>query len=147
MEYREKWRKLVVKSSVVPQQPSRLRDRWRWREDHAEHCDNDDKFQQRLVKMSLSALKCKVNMVNTVEIRSEDTDSISRTSWCSYIWPIPKNYFDRFVCLYEKWISRCCLLSSTKDCTQTQQHQCVCVCVYVCVLQTSTFVQVWFKDK
>ena len=27
----EKWRKLVVKSSVVPQQPSRLRDRWRWR--------------------------------------------------------------------------------------------------------------------
>ena len=25
-----KWRKLVVKSSVVPQQPSRLRDRWWW---------------------------------------------------------------------------------------------------------------------
>ena len=27
MENREKWRKLVAKSSVVPQQPSRLRDR------------------------------------------------------------------------------------------------------------------------
>ena len=27
MENREKWRKLVVKSSVVPQQPSRLRDK------------------------------------------------------------------------------------------------------------------------
>ena len=27
METREKWRKLVVKSSVVPQQPPRLRDR------------------------------------------------------------------------------------------------------------------------
>ena len=26
VENREKWRKLVVKSSVVPQQPSRLRD-------------------------------------------------------------------------------------------------------------------------
>ena len=26
MENREKWRKLVAKSSVVPQQPSRLRD-------------------------------------------------------------------------------------------------------------------------
>ena len=25
---REKWRKLIVKSSVVPQRPSRLRDRW-----------------------------------------------------------------------------------------------------------------------
>ena len=30
MEDREKWRKPVVKSSVVPQRPSRLRDRW-WR--------------------------------------------------------------------------------------------------------------------
>ena len=28
VETREKWRKLVVKSSVVPQRPSRLRDRW-----------------------------------------------------------------------------------------------------------------------
>ena len=28
--YREKWRKLVVKSSVVPQQPFRLRYRWWW---------------------------------------------------------------------------------------------------------------------
>ena len=27
VENREKWRKLVVKSSVVPQQPSQLRDR------------------------------------------------------------------------------------------------------------------------
>ena len=27
VEKREKWRKLVVKSSVVPKQPSRLRDR------------------------------------------------------------------------------------------------------------------------
>ena len=27
---REKWRTLVVKSSVVPQQPLRLRDRWWW---------------------------------------------------------------------------------------------------------------------
>ena len=27
VEKREKWRKLIVKSSVVPQQPSRLRDR------------------------------------------------------------------------------------------------------------------------
>ena len=27
VENREKWRKLVAKSSVVPQQPSRLRDR------------------------------------------------------------------------------------------------------------------------
>ena len=27
MENKEKWRKLVAKSSVVPQQPSRLRDR------------------------------------------------------------------------------------------------------------------------
>ena len=27
MEKREKWRKLVVKSSVVPRRPSRLRDR------------------------------------------------------------------------------------------------------------------------
>ena len=26
VEYREKWRKLVAKSSVVPQRPSRLRD-------------------------------------------------------------------------------------------------------------------------
>ena len=26
---RGKWRKLVVKSSVVPQRPSRVRDRWR----------------------------------------------------------------------------------------------------------------------
>ena len=32
MENREKWRKLVVKSSVVPQRPSRLRDRW-WDDD------------------------------------------------------------------------------------------------------------------
>ena len=31
MENREKWRELVVKSSVVPQLPPRLRDRWRWR--------------------------------------------------------------------------------------------------------------------
>ena len=30
VENRGKWRKLVVKSSVVPQQPSRLRDRWWW---------------------------------------------------------------------------------------------------------------------
>ena len=30
VENREKWRKLVVKSSVVPQWPSRLRDRWWW---------------------------------------------------------------------------------------------------------------------
>ena len=30
MENREKQRKLVVKSSVVPQRPSRLRDRWWW---------------------------------------------------------------------------------------------------------------------
>ena len=29
-ENREKWRKLVVKSSVVPQRPSRSRDRWWW---------------------------------------------------------------------------------------------------------------------
>ena len=28
VENREKWRKLVIKSSVVPQRPSRLRDRW-----------------------------------------------------------------------------------------------------------------------
>ena len=28
VENREKWRKLVAKSSVVPQRPSRLRDRW-----------------------------------------------------------------------------------------------------------------------
>ena len=27
MKKREKWRKLIVKSSVVPRQPSRLRDR------------------------------------------------------------------------------------------------------------------------
>ena len=30
VENREKWRKLVVKSSVLPQRPSRLRDRWWW---------------------------------------------------------------------------------------------------------------------
>ena len=30
MENREKWRKLVAKSSVVPQRPSRLRDWWWW---------------------------------------------------------------------------------------------------------------------
>ena len=30
VENREKWRKLVVKSSVVPRRPSRLRDRWWW---------------------------------------------------------------------------------------------------------------------
>ena len=30
VENREKWRKLVAKSSVVPQRPSRLRDWWRW---------------------------------------------------------------------------------------------------------------------
>ena len=30
VESREKWRKLVVKSSVVPQRPSRLRNRWWW---------------------------------------------------------------------------------------------------------------------
>ena len=30
VENREKWRKLVVKSSVVPQRPSRLRDWWWW---------------------------------------------------------------------------------------------------------------------
>ena len=29
-ENREKWRKLVVKSSVVPKRPSWLRDSWRW---------------------------------------------------------------------------------------------------------------------
>ena len=29
-ENREKWRKLVAKSSVVPQWPSRLKDRWWW---------------------------------------------------------------------------------------------------------------------
>ena len=28
VENRRKWRKLVAKSSVVPQRPSRLRDRW-----------------------------------------------------------------------------------------------------------------------
>ena len=28
VENREKWRKLVAKSSVVPKRPSRLRDRW-----------------------------------------------------------------------------------------------------------------------
>ena len=27
----KKWREMVVKSSVVPQRPSRLRNRWRWR--------------------------------------------------------------------------------------------------------------------
>ena len=31
VENREKWRKLAVKSSVVPQWPPRLRYRWRWR--------------------------------------------------------------------------------------------------------------------
>ena len=31
VENREKWRKLVAKSSVVPQRPLRLRDRWRWK--------------------------------------------------------------------------------------------------------------------
>ena len=31
VEDREKWRKLVVKSSVVPQWPPWLRDRWKWR--------------------------------------------------------------------------------------------------------------------
>ena len=31
MENREKWRKLIARSSVVPQRPSRLRDRWWWR--------------------------------------------------------------------------------------------------------------------
>ena len=31
VENREKWRKLAVKSSVVPQLPSRLRNGWRWR--------------------------------------------------------------------------------------------------------------------
>ena len=30
VESREKWRKLVVKSSVVPKPHPRLRDRWRW---------------------------------------------------------------------------------------------------------------------
>ena len=30
LENREKWRKLVVKSSLVPQRPSRLGDRWWW---------------------------------------------------------------------------------------------------------------------
>ena len=30
VENREKWRKLIAKSSVVPQRPSRLRDRWWW---------------------------------------------------------------------------------------------------------------------
>ena len=30
VENREKWRKVVAKSSVVPQRPSRLRDRWWW---------------------------------------------------------------------------------------------------------------------
>ena len=30
VENREKWRKLVVKSSVVPQRPSQLRDWWWW---------------------------------------------------------------------------------------------------------------------
>ena len=30
VENREKWRKLVAKSSVVPQRPSRLRDWWWW---------------------------------------------------------------------------------------------------------------------
>ena len=30
VENREKWRKPVVNSSVVPQRPLRLRDRWRW---------------------------------------------------------------------------------------------------------------------
>ena len=30
VENREKWRKLVAKSSVVPQQPLWLRDRWLW---------------------------------------------------------------------------------------------------------------------
>ena len=30
VENREKWRKLVANSSMVPQQPSRLRERWWW---------------------------------------------------------------------------------------------------------------------
>ena len=30
LEDREKWGKLVAKSSVVPQRPSRLRDKWWW---------------------------------------------------------------------------------------------------------------------
>ena len=34
VENREKWRKLVVKLSVVPQQPVQWRDRWRWRWRH-----------------------------------------------------------------------------------------------------------------
>ena len=34
VENREKWRKLAVKSSVVPQQPSQLRDRWWWEDSH-----------------------------------------------------------------------------------------------------------------
>ena len=35
VENRKKWRKLVVKSSVVPQRPWQLRDRWWW--------DNDER--------------------------------------------------------------------------------------------------------
>ena len=35
VENREKWRKLVVRSSVMPQWPSRLKDRWRWKWRHA----------------------------------------------------------------------------------------------------------------
>ena len=34
VENREKWRKLVVKSFMVPQRPSRLRDRWWWMLQH-----------------------------------------------------------------------------------------------------------------
>ena len=37
VENREKWRKLVVKPSVVPQRPFRSRDRWRWRWINAKH--------------------------------------------------------------------------------------------------------------
>ena len=40
VENKEKWRKLVAKSSVVPQRPSRLRDRWWWWWSN----DNEDDF-------------------------------------------------------------------------------------------------------
>ena len=69
VENREKWRKLVVKSSVVPQRPSRLRDRWEMRDENKLHS----------VSCLLSTQVIKPRIFNKIQNRSRRKCTLNKT--------------------------------------------------------------------
>ena len=109
VENREKWRKLVAKSSVVPQWPSWLRSRW------------DERWERVWTQMDMCFTQSLVMVFNVkwgVQTLSQLTFLSAGFIWCG--WPLGDGRFCHVVRNYKS--AECYYSTSTSTCVTSSAH-------------------------